>query len=44
MAHKRKDTISSKKVEWARHLRPFEKKLVSRDERRAGKRATKEIN
>lgn len=35
MAHKRKDTISPKKVEWAKHLRPFEKRKVSKDERRA---------
>ena len=38
MAHKRKDTISQKKVEWAKHLRSYEKRLVKRDERRAAKR------
>ena len=37
MAHKRKDTISQKKVEWAKHLRPFEKRIVSKSERRAAK-------
>jgi len=35
MAHKRKDTISPKKLEYARHLRPFEKRQVAKDERRA---------
>lgn len=41
MAHKRKDTISDKKLEWAKHLRPFEKKLVSKSERRAAKELIK---
>jgi hypothetical protein len=35
MAHKRKDTISQKKVEYAKHLRPFEKRVVAKAERRA---------
>jgi hypothetical protein len=37
MAHKRKDTISQKKVEYAKHLRPFEKRMVVKSERRAVK-------
>jgi hypothetical protein len=38
MAHKRKDTISQKPVEWAKHLRPFGKRQVSKSERRAARR------
>ena len=38
MAHKRKDTLSQKKVEWAKHLRPFGKREVAKSERRAARR------
>ncbi len=37
MAHKRKDTISQKPVEWAKHLRRWEKQQVTKSERRAAK-------
>jgi predicted nucleic acid-binding Zn ribbon protein len=37
MAHKRKDTLSAPK-EWAKHLRPFGKKIQSKSERRAAKK------
>ena len=40
MAHKRKDTLTVTK-EWARHLRPFWKRLFAKAERQASK---KEIN
>ena len=37
MAHKRKDTVGQHKVEWARHLRPWQKRQEAKAERRAAK-------
>ena len=36
MAHKRKDTLTAPR-EWAKHLRPFGKRVQSKSERRAAK-------
>ena len=36
MAHKRKDTLTSS-PEWWKHLRPFNKRRVSKKEREAAK-------
>jgi hypothetical protein len=37
MSHKRKDTLVKPK-EWAKHLRPFGKRVQSKAERRAAKK------
>ena len=37
MAHKRKDTVGQHKVEYKKHLRPWEKRVESQKERRAAK-------
>lgn len=41
MAHKRKDTLVPS-PEWWRHLRPFNKRRVSKAERQAAKKDAKE--
>tara|TARA_R110000823_G_C15685325_1_gene474718 strand:- start:154 stop:291 length:138 start_codon:yes stop_codon:yes gene_type:complete len=40
MAHKRKDTLV-KVGEWAKHLRPYWKRRIAKQERRAGKKEAK---
>lgn len=43
MAHKRKDTLTACK-EWAKHLRPFNKRVQSKAERKESKKEiTKQI-
>lgn len=37
MAHKRKDTVGQHKVEHAKHLRPWQKRLESKAERRVSR-------
>lgn len=41
MSHKRKDTLVAP-VEWAKHLRPYNKRVQAKKERRASKKEIKE--
>lgn len=42
MAHKRKDTFSDSKVEYAKHLRPFGKRVQNKKERQKAKKIIEE--
>jgi len=43
MTHVRKDTLAKTK-EWAKHLRPFGKRVQAKSERRAAKAQIAQIN